>query len=34
MLPWYSPKQDKANGLHGSPSDIIVHVAHLDKAEN
>lgn len=34
MLPWYLPKQDKANGLHRSPSDIIVHVAHLDKAKN
>lgn len=28
---WYLPKQDEANGFYCSPSDIIVHVTHLDK---
>lgn len=28
---WYLPKQDEANGFYRSPSDIIVHVTHLDK---
>lgn len=28
---WFLPKQNEADGFDRSPSDIIVHVTHLDK---
>ncbi len=29
-LIWSLPEQDEANGLDSSPSDVIIHITHLN----